>query len=430
MDDRTATLIVRYKAADGTWKRASVARSGNGRVKSGYALIDGKPVQVEQFQYQVRYYLGRKVLYKSAGTNATDAELIRRQMKERTTAIVVAQKAGLEVIPPTERKRLRESASEYIGRAESGNHLEAAAQARNVADEFISLMARRRKSFIDEIRAEDVYAFQNALRDRGCADRTVANKHARLKSWLKFAGAAAEATDKSLTPAYEEKVPNIYSREQITKLLQAANSYKRLMVLLAYQCGLRESEIAYLCFYDIDFDRKFLKVQGKKFTDIYPKAEAERRIAILRRRAELSGKKVDLVWAFRVKDKEQREIPVMNDVLDAIRARREANPGEILIFGTSKRQPNTKLLKGLKVLARKAGLNCGRCKGCRSKSRDCREYTLHRFRRTYMTTLLRNSVDIKTVQSLVGHADLESTMRYLRQAEGEELYAKVNAVAW
>lgn len=430
MDDRTATLIVRYKTADGVWKRASVARSGNGRIKSGYALVNGKPVQVDQYQYQVRYYVDRKVLFESAGTNPSDAESLRRRIQERTTAVVVAEKAGLEVVIRNERKHLRKSANEYISRAESGNRLEAASQARNVADEFISLMARRRKSFVDEIRAADVYAFHNELRHRGCADRTVANKHARLKSWLKFAGAAAETTDNSLVPAYEEKVPTIYSREQIGRLLDAANSYKRLMILLAYKCGLRESEIAYLCYYDIDYDRKVLRVQGKKFTDIFPKAEAERTISILSRRAELTGNKVDLLWAFRVKDKEQREIPITNDLLEALRARRKAHPTEILILGTREHRPNTKLLKGLKVLARKAGLNCGRCEGCRSKSQDCHEYTLHRFRRTYMTTLLRNSIDIKTVQSLVGHADLESTMRYLRQAEGDELHAKVSAVAW
>ena len=430
MDARAATLIMRYRAADGAWKRASVVRSGNGRIKTGFALIDGKPTQVECYQYQVRYYVDRKVMFEPAGTNATEAEIVRRRIEERTTAIVIAERAGLEVVVPTDRKRIRESAVEYIERAESANRLEAAAQARNVADEFIALMARRRKSFIDEIQAEDIYAFHNLLRSRGCEDRTVANKHARLKSWLRFAGAGAEATDGSLTPAYEEKVPTIYSRDQINRLLQAANPYKQLMILLAYKCGLREQEMAYLCYFDIDYERKVLKVQGKKYTDIYPKAEAQRVMEMLREREERSARKLDTVWAFRVKDKEQREIPLTDDLIEALRARRSAHPRDILVLGTSARRPNTKLLKGLKVLARKAGLNCGRCEGCRSKSQDCHEYTLHRFRRTYMTTLLRNGVDLKTVQSLVGHADLQSTMRYLRQAEGDELHAQVNSVAW
>jgi site-specific recombinase XerD len=38
---------------------------------------------------------------------------------------------------------------------------------------------------------------------------------------------------------------------------------------------------------------------------------------------------------------------------------------------------------------------------------------LHSFRRTYATTLLRKGVDIRTVQMLLGHSDIESTMRYL-----------------
>jgi integrase len=34
------------------------------------------------------------------------------------------------------------------------------------------------------------------------------------------------------------------------------------------------------------------------------------------------------------------------------------------------------------------------------------------------------------VQKLMGHSDLESTMRYLRPAEDAELQSKVNAMAW
>ena len=50
-------------------------------------------------------------------------------------------------------------------------------------------------------------------------------------------------------------------------------------------------------------------------------------------------------------------------------------------------------------------------------TKECELWFLHKFRSTYATTLLRNGVDIRTVQKLMGHSDLGSTMRYLRPEE-------------
>jgi integrase len=92
--------------------------------------------------------------------------------------------------------------------------------------------------------------------------------------------------------------------------------------------------------------------------------------------------------------------------------------------------PNTKLLFALKTLARRAKMNCGRCEGCKSKRRECESFTLHKFRRSYITTLLRNGIDLRTVQAYAGHKDIASTMRYLRSASAKEAQGKLNAVVW
>jgi hypothetical protein len=42
MDCRAVTLMIRYKDANGKWRRRKAARGANGRVKPGYALVDGK----------------------------------------------------------------------------------------------------------------------------------------------------------------------------------------------------------------------------------------------------------------------------------------------------------------------------------------------------------------------------------------------------
>jgi len=89
-------------------------------------------------------------------------------------------------------------------------------------------------------------------------------------------------------------------------------------------------------------------------------------------------------------------------------------------------------LAGLGVatrLAKRAGLNCGRCDSCLER-KECEEYTLHRLRRTYITTMLRGGVDLRSVQAYAGHRLLETTMRYLAPQAAPDAQAKVNAVEW
>jgi site-specific recombinase XerD len=65
-----------------------------------------------------------------------------------------------------------------------------------------------------------------------------------------------------------------------------------------------------------------------------------------------------------------------------------------------------------------------------AKQRLCERWYLHKFRATYITTLLRNGLDLRTVMKLSGHSDMASVERYIRPAEGKEVQAKVNAISF
>jgi integrase len=134
-------------------------------------------------------------------------------------------------------------------------------------------------------------------------------------------------------------------------------------------------------------------------------------------------------WGFLPKAWEQRDIPIPEDLLKELHQWQNTRGGQAIVLGTKNRKPNTKLLRTLKRLVHRCGLNCGRCGSCQ-KLKECKEYTLHRFRRTYLTTLLRNGIDLRTVQAYAGHKDIASTMRYLTPASGPEAQAKLNAVKW
>ena len=61
----------------------------------------------------------------------------------------------------------------------------------------------------------------------------------------------------------------------------------------------------------------------------------------------------------------------------------------------------------VKKLARRAGL-------------DPKKISPHVFRHTFATELVRAGVDIRTVQELLGHADLSTTARYLAVDMGQK----------
>jgi integrase len=394
MDNKAATLMIRYRDDAGTWRRSLAATAGNGRVRAGYALVDGHPVQCAKYVYQVRFYVDGQATYESVGANATEAEAKRKLLQQQRRIKAEAPAANLTIVEGPERKTLQATAAAYVKVKIDGGFTEAAEQARLVTTEF---MATTKKRFIDELKSEDITRYHNSLRKIGRGNRTVANKHQRLVSWLHFAGIQGEEVPAK--PRYELALPTIYTPDQISTLLADDNEYTHMVALMALKLGLRDQELRHAEFTDIDMHDKLFRVQGKP------------------------------QYKFTVKDWEQRDIPIPDDLIDELKTWKKASKGRNLILATRNDKPNTKMLLAIKGLARRSKLNCGHCDACKAR-RECEEFELHKFRRTYITTLLRSGIDLRTVQAYAGHKDLASTMRYLRPAAGEEARKKVNAVRW
>jgi integrase len=396
--ERSVIVTLRVKV-DGKWRRLPAAYGGNGRIRPGYAQVGDEQVEFADPAYELRLYEDRQAKYIPFKSGATDADAERKKLEKspsKTAAKNAAESAGGTFVDKEDRQTLARTAAAYIRDAQQRGAMEAADQARLVNEEFRKLL--NRKTYVDEITRDDIFRFHTALRKRGCSDRTVANKHQRLTSWLRFAG-----IDKTIlppVPKYEETLPTIYTSDEISTMLAEAAPSMKMAILLALKCGLRDQELMHLEFSDLNLADKTLRVQGK------PR------------------------WNFKVKTHEQRHVPIPNDVLDELKAWKEKRTGQSLILGTKNGNPNTKLLFALKTLARRAKMNCGRCEGCKSKRRECESFTLHKFRRSYITTLLRNGIDLRTVQAYAGHKDIASTMRYLRPASAKEAQGKLNAVVW
>jgi integrase len=164
--------------------------------------------------------------------------------------------------------------------------------------------------------------------------------------------------------------------------------------------GLREQEAVYLQWPDVDFHRGVIKVRSKP----------------------------DL--GFEIKDKEERDVAMPADLVKRLKAWRRNRPNSTWVLGTAGDKPQLHMLRSLKRLAYRAGLNCGRCKGCQSKHHECREFTLHSFRRSYATTLDQNGVGTRTIMEQLGHADLATTLRYLSSAKVAETKKLVDKIQW
>lgn len=279
------------------------------------------------------------------------------------------------------RDSLRQAIQHYIENRKQHRKYEAAENARHVLNEFATICP---VESVKLIRLEHLSAFCAALHERGQSDRTVSNKYNRLRSFLKFAGRDIKLS-KDDRPKFEKKLPTIYTKEETDSLLANADEYMQVAISLGLRLGLREQEMMHAEWGDVDRAHKVFRVQSKPH------------------------------YGFTVKDKEQREVPIPTAVLTLLSTWHKKRPNTTLILGIGKKhdRANGHLLRWLQRVAKHAGIA---------------DATLHRLRRTYMTTLLRNGVDIRSAQAFAGHSDLQSTMRYLTPASAKEMQEKIDAI--
>jgi integrase/recombinase XerD len=161
-------------------------------------------------------------------------------------------------------------------------------------------------------------------------------------------------------------VPTVLSRDEVRRLLEAVPAGRsRLLLQLAYGCGLRVSEVVRLKVRDIDGSRGVLVVrQGK-------------------------GRK-------------DRLVPLSPRLLEELRAYwRRARPTDWLFPGPGARGHAS--IGHLQRVCHRAVRAAGLTKSA----------SMHTLRHSYATHLLEAGTDLPTLQRLLGHNQLSTTLRYL-----------------
>ncbi len=78
---------------------------------------------------------------------------------------------------------------------------------------------------------------------------------------------------------------------------------------------------------------------------------------------------------WRVKDSEKRTVGISDRLAERLKARHKRHPGDGLVFPNSCDKPDKHLLRIIKRVALRAGLNCGQCMGTHNRKRvSCRTH--------------------------------------------------------
>jgi len=168
-------------------------------------------------------------------------------------------------------------------------------------------------------------------------------------------------------PRQSSKLPPVMSAQEIRTLIDSIKNVKhRTVVMLLYSTGMRLSEIAALKIADIDSKSMRIKVvQGKGAKDRY---------------TILSEQVLQELRAYYIIYK-----PVM-----------------YLFNGSGKGRPISH--RSIQHLVQKALAQAGL---------DSKHYTVHTIRHSFATHLVDHGTDLHTVKELLGHSNLQTTMRYM-----------------
>ena len=203
-----------------------------------------------------------------------------------------------------------------------------------------------------------------------------------------------------------KRIPVVFSRGEVNQVLSNLHGEYRLMASLLYGCGMRLTECLNLRIKDIDFELNELVVRGGKWdTDrrtILPGLlEPQLRIQLEKVRIRLEENL--LLQGFRgasMPEALERKYPGAPKELMWQYVFPARKPALDPRTGTLRQhyRHESYLQKTVKSAIRKAQV---------SKNASC-----HTFRHSFATHLLEDGYDIRTVQELMGHKNVNTTMIY------------------
>jgi len=169
-------------------------------------------------------------------------------------------------------------------------------------------------------------------------------------------------------PKRHPQLPTVLSAEEITRILDLTRNLKHWTILATlYATGMRCNELRLLKAEDIDSKHKLIHIRNGK-------------------------------------GQTPRDVPLSPVLLERLRIYWRWRKPKDWLF-PSKQRPNHPMdCKSIRYLCANAGRRAG----------TQRHVHPHVFRHSFATHLLDQGADLRTIQVLLGHADIRTTARYLR----------------
>ena len=225
----------------------------------------------------------------------------------------------------------------------------------------------------DQLGPEHIRQYQAAMfREWKLAQNTVSQRLGALRFFYTQVLKQTWSTAETPYPKKVLHLPQVLSPEEVARLIDAAQTpVYRILLMTLYATGARRAEVAHLKVSDIDSQRMVIHIQGGK------------------------GRK-------------DRDVMLSPKLLDALRIYWRGlkhKPSTWLFPGgcgrTASRPIDTKVVwLACRHAAERAGL-------------EHRHIHPHTLRHCFATHMLEGGADLRTIQMLLGHRDLEETTIYL-----------------
>lgn len=241
------------------------------------------------------------------------------------------------------------------------------------------LEAVRKKGAWEKVQSQDILNHIMSLSDQALKARSLARHLIAIRGFFKFLRReekiSKNPTDLIDLPKTGRKLPQFLSLEEVDRLLSATAGEEpdmirnRAMLEILYATGLRVSELVNLSVDDLNLDKGFLKTMGK--------GRKERLVPIGRSAIEV----------------------VKNYLQHAREPLRKERSTQVLFLSRLGRGMSRQMFwKILRQLTVKAGIQ--------------KKISPHTLRHSFATHLVQRGADLRSVQTMLGHADIATTQIY------------------